>query len=394
MTRLEYTINGEAVSVEVEPRTSLADMLRERLNLTGTHLGCEQGVCGACTIFLDGMPARSCITSALPCAGAEIKTIEAFDDDPLMGQLRGAFNANHALQCGFCTPGMLITARDIAIRLDDPTEERIRIELAGNLCRCTGYMGIVRAIQAVVATRSGSDLLDASKLALGPAGAGHEVAKVVPTTPRKPSGPPAPAMAALIPQPRSRPRPKPSVHQSFVVAFPRAKVWEQFGDVPSMVRCIPGASLISAEPNGTYQIKMRIKVGPITAEFAGIAEQQRDDAEMVGVISGSGRDSRSASLADGELTYRLVSEAEASTRIEIDVGYVLSGALGQFARGGIVNHFISAITRQFAENLGLLLEAKPGAEAPPQLTSELHVLGSLMHAIRAWLTALLRKNRP
>jgi carbon-monoxide dehydrogenase small subunit len=395
MTRLEYTINGEAASVEVEPRTSLADMLRERMNLTGTHLGCEQGVCGACTVFVDGVPARSCITNALSCAGADIKTIEAFDDDPLMDQLRGAFNANHALQCGFCTPGMLITARDIALRLDDPTEERIRIELAGNLCRCTGYMGIVRAVQAVVATRSGPGLLDVSKLALGPAGAGHQATKVVQPAPRKSPGPAASAAAAFgSPTPGLRPRPKPSVHQSFVVAFPRARVWEQFGDIPSMIGCIPGASLISAGPEGTYQIKMRIKMGPITAEFVGIAEQQRDDSEMVGVIGGSGRDSRSASLADGELTYRLVSEAEASTRIEIDVGYVLSGALGQFARGGIVKHFIGAITRQFAENLRLLLEARPGAETPPQVTSQLDVLGSLMRAIAAWLAALLRKSRP
>ena len=103
-------------SAHVEPRTSLADFLRDRLLLTGTHLGCEHGVCGACTLMIDGVPARSCIAYAVTCDGADIHTIESFDDDPLMGELRAAFTAEHALQCGYCTPGMLITARDIVLR--------------------------------------------------------------------------------------------------------------------------------------------------------------------------------------------------------------------------------------------------------------------------------------
>ena len=129
--------------------THLADFLREQLHLTGTHLGCEQGVCGACTISIDGAPQRSCITYAVDCDGSEVRTIEGFDDDPLMAELREAFSAYHALQCGFCTPGMLITARDIVARLGEMTDERIREELAGNLCRCTGYVGIVNAVRAV-----------------------------------------------------------------------------------------------------------------------------------------------------------------------------------------------------------------------------------------------------
>jgi carbon-monoxide dehydrogenase small subunit len=174
------------------------------------------------------------------------------------------------------------------------------------------------------------------------------------------------------------------------VDFPPVKVWERFGDVPAMIRCIPGAGLISSDPGGVYQIKMRVKMGPIAAEFVGIAEQQRDDSKMVGVISGSGRDAGSASLADGELVYRLAGEGESSTRIDIEVGYALSGALGQFARGGIVNHFIGAITRQFAENLRKSLDAGPDA-AGPELGSELHVFGSLLLAAKAWIAGLLTK---
>jgi len=159
MKTINLTVNGQAVSAAVEPRTHLADFLREHEGLTGTHLGCEHGVCGACTIELAGAPARSCIQFAVRCEGASVRTIEGFDDDAVMTQLRAAFTAEHALQCGYCTPGMLVTARDIVLRLphlvNDADEARIRIELAGNLCRCTGYQGIVRAIQRVLRERSG-----------------------------------------------------------------------------------------------------------------------------------------------------------------------------------------------------------------------------------------------
>ena len=149
------TVNGRRIEAQVEPRTHLADFLRESQGLTGTNLGCEHGVCGACTIEIDGAPSRSCITYAVACEGSTVRTIEGFDDDPVMEQLRQAFTAEHALQCGYCTPGMLITARDIVTRLPDADEARIRKELSGNLCRCTGYMGIVRAIQRVLAARGG-----------------------------------------------------------------------------------------------------------------------------------------------------------------------------------------------------------------------------------------------
>ena len=159
MKTVNLTVNGQAVSAAVEPRTHLADFLREHEGLTGTHLGCEHGVCGACTIEIDGVPARSCIQFAVRCEGASVRTIEGFDDDEIMRALRTAFSAEHALQCGYCTPGMLVTARDIVMRLPYLTaatdEARIRIELAGNLCRCTGYQGIVRAIQRVLRERAG-----------------------------------------------------------------------------------------------------------------------------------------------------------------------------------------------------------------------------------------------
>lgn len=153
MKTITLHVNGREAGAPAESRTSLADHLREGLHLTGTHVGCEHGVCGACTVELDGVPVRSCITYAVACEGRRVRTIEGFDDDALMAQLREAFSAEHALQCGYCTTGMLVTAQDIVRRLPAADESRIRLELAGNLCRCTGYRGIVRAIARVLGER-------------------------------------------------------------------------------------------------------------------------------------------------------------------------------------------------------------------------------------------------
>lgn len=143
---IELKVNGIAVTADPDPRQNLADLLRDRLRLTGTHLGCEHGVCGACTVLVDGKPVRSCITLAVACDGAEVRTVEGFGDDPVMAVVRDAFHQEHGLQCGFCTPGMLVSARDILLRHANPDEATVRRELAGNLCRCTGYAGIVNAV--------------------------------------------------------------------------------------------------------------------------------------------------------------------------------------------------------------------------------------------------------
>ena len=153
---VNLTINGTTMVSEIDPRMTLADFLRDQERLTGIHLGCEHGVCGACTIIIDGEPARSCIIYAVSCDGSNIQTIEGSDDDPVILELQQAFTEHHGLQCGYCTPAMLMTARDIVTRLPDADEAQVRIELAGNICRCTGYSGIVRAILAVLKRRRGA----------------------------------------------------------------------------------------------------------------------------------------------------------------------------------------------------------------------------------------------
>jgi aerobic-type carbon monoxide dehydrogenase small subunit (CoxS/CutS family) len=145
---VSLTVNGEPVSAMVEPRTHLGDFLRDVLRFTAVHLGCEHGVCGACTVLIDGEPARACITLAVAVDGAEIRTLEGLQGDPMMEVLKRAFHEKHGLQCGFCTPGMLIAARDLLQRYPDVDAPAIRVAIAGNLCRCTGYQGIVRSIIA------------------------------------------------------------------------------------------------------------------------------------------------------------------------------------------------------------------------------------------------------
>ena len=147
-TSISATVNGKPVQASVEPRTSLADLLREELRLTATHLGCEQGVCGACTVLIDGQPARACIALAVSIDGSNVRTLEGLDQDPLMLTLKAAFHDKHGLQCGFCTPGMLISAWDLLRRKPDLSAAEIRVAISGNLCRCTGYQGIVRSIQS------------------------------------------------------------------------------------------------------------------------------------------------------------------------------------------------------------------------------------------------------
>jgi len=150
------TVNGEEVRERVDARMSLVDFLREALALTGTHIGCEHGLCGACTVRLDGEVVRGCLALAVQCDGARVDTIEGVSDSGEIADLQTAFQKRNALQCGFCTPGMLLTAQELLVRGGVPSREAIRDHISGNYCRCTGYQAIVDAIEAVAQQRAGA----------------------------------------------------------------------------------------------------------------------------------------------------------------------------------------------------------------------------------------------
>jgi carbon-monoxide dehydrogenase small subunit len=148
-------VNGEPVAARVEARKTLVDFLREDLALTGSHVGCEHGACGACTVLLNGEVVRGCLTFAVQCDGADVETIEGLSDSGAVADLQRAFQERNALQCGYCTPGILISARELLASGDAPSRETIREHLSGHYCRCTGYQAIVDAIEAVAHMRIG-----------------------------------------------------------------------------------------------------------------------------------------------------------------------------------------------------------------------------------------------
>jgi aerobic-type carbon monoxide dehydrogenase small subunit (CoxS/CutS family) len=144
--KTRFELNGRTVEVDVPPRTTLADCIRHELRQTGTHVGCEHGVCGACTVIVNGAAVRSCLMLAVQAQGAQVTTVEGLSSDEALSPLQAAFRKHHALQCGFCTPGMLTTAHALLTEEPDADKERIREVLSGNICRCTGYIGIVEAV--------------------------------------------------------------------------------------------------------------------------------------------------------------------------------------------------------------------------------------------------------
>jgi carbon-monoxide dehydrogenase small subunit len=152
---ISLDVNGERVDAQVLPRLNLADFLREQLKLTGTHVGCEHGVCGACTVRVNGEIVRSCLMLAAQTHGASVETIEGLSDSGEIADLQAAFRDRNALQCGFCTPGMLIAAQDLLKQEPEPDRERIREHLSGNYCRCTGYQSIIDAVETTARARTG-----------------------------------------------------------------------------------------------------------------------------------------------------------------------------------------------------------------------------------------------
>lgn len=421
MTRtVSLTVNGRSIRTAVEPRTHLADLVRDGLRLTGTHLGCEHGVCGACTVLIDGAPMRSCIAYAVACDGADVRTIEGFDGDPLMQALRDAFTRHHALQCGYCTPGMLITAYDVVRRLPGAGEARVREELSGNLCRCTGYVGIVQAVRSVL---DGPPAPGAE-----PSGVTGEsstlprdgVASVAAPEPRS-SAPPRgsgsggagrdeadhpfdrqpPDEAALRnwgagqhsidrpfnPPPRldasAAPKAAGSEHE-VTLAIPPEALWTALHDVATVVRCLPGASLTGPATADPLSLRMAVAIGPMRARFDGSARVAFDDRGRTAMIEGRGHDARSRSTSEGRIRLSVRPSQAGGSVLALRIHYALKGPLAQFGRGAVVNAIVEQLLDRFAANLA---GAASGAEVEAAETLGGAGLGlaALWRRLRRWL---------
>ena len=406
MTRVALTINGKPVAQDVTPRTHLADFLREQLLLTGTHIGCEHGICGACTVEIDGEIARSCITYAVACDGAEVRTIEGFDDDPLMARLRQAFTEAHALQCGYCTPGMLIAARDLVRRRRALSRPEIRIEMSGNLCRCTGYQGIVDAIERVMAEPglaaearggAGSWLGPAPGPAASPVSQEARAVQLARHESRSAAAParrgkraPIKVEVGSIEEVDGATR----LTQSFTLTHPREAVWALMSDVAAVARCMPGAALDGPPEGDKVSGRMQVKIGPITASFAGQGTLARFDPDYRQVISGSGGDRKSGSRASGSVDYRLDAiDGGAATRVEVAISYVLTGPLAQVGRSGMIRDLVRRIGEAFAQNIDAELAEPGGTTAAAPIGGIRLALQVLADRIRAALLRLRGRQR-
>jgi carbon-monoxide dehydrogenase small subunit len=401
-TRLvRLQVNGEPVERACEPRTHLGDFLRKDLGLTGTHLSCEHGVCGACTVLVDGVPQRACITFAASCEDSEVVTIEGWGDDPVMAALRRAFHEHHALQCGYCTPGMLCTARDIVLRLPGPDAQRVRHELAGNLCRCTGYVGIVEAIDSVLAAKARGELempapreaapipampvraravagasaaATAGSTAGAVAGASRAAGTIAPA-----GAPRAAAGAAAVPSPAADPAGLADwtpieiaeggdwaeVEQALALPVTAAEVWSRLQDLPLVARCLPGAT-ISRHAGDRAEGTIDVAFGPIGAAFAMRAELFRDEAARVGRMHAQGTDRLSGTRVKSRLRYEVHADGERASRLALRLAFRLEGPLAQFSRSGLVIDYVSELSRRFAANLQAVAAGPgmAGAAAP------------------------------
>jgi xanthine dehydrogenase YagT iron-sulfur-binding subunit len=288
MTEIRLSVNGTDVHLDVEPRVTLADALRHHLSLTGTHVGCEHGVCGACTVLVDGAATRSCLVFAVQAEGTEVTTVEALGRADALHPLQEAFRAHHGLQCGFCTPGFLMSAYELLHDGVEPDDPRIPAELSGVLCRCTGYRGIVDAVRDVAARDEplpGPGNLGLSITVVSPAAA----PATVPAEGPEPAA--AGAGAARVDLSVPEGEPNAVVDVSTEVGHPPDVVWELLSDFPRMARCLPGVDLSELLGDDTYGGRAELGMGPLRFSFAGAARVlERDDEGRSLRAVGAGQD--------------------------------------------------------------------------------------------------------
>ena len=410
MTAITLIVNGKRISAEVTPRTHLADFLRETLLLTGTHIGCEHGICGACTVEIDGEIARSCITLAVTCDGATIRTIEGFDTDAEMAALRQAFQRHHALQCGYCTPGMLIAARDLLRRKAGLDRAAIRREMSGNLCRCTGYMGLISAIADVMATRDPAPLAGTRVAWLGPApGPGAGVAKpspvaaaLMPASTQLPQAA-APSLSGRASRPvrvslshRDDPDGRTRLAQDFALEHPVHAVWALIADIERLARCMPGLSLDRPPAGEPLTGQLALKLGPIVVRFQGEGDVQLNPAEHALRVEGRGVDRKGGSNVTGSLACRIepvAGSGGSTTAVHLDLAYALTGPLAQIGRGALAHDLARRLGEMFAENMARQL-TDPAASMPASPLAGLALIGQILRArLAGWLGRLSRRPR-
>ncbi|MPZ63226.1 MAG: 2Fe-2S iron-sulfur cluster binding domain-containing protein [Propionibacteriales bacterium] len=387
---VQLTVNGTPVDLHVPPRLTLADALRDRLGLTGTHLGCEHGVCGMCTVLVDGEAARACLLFACQLQDADVVTVEGLGRPDDLHPLQEAFSRRHGLQCGFCTPGFLLSAYDLLTLSPDTPEDKLPEELSGVLCRCTGYRGIVEAVADV--SRACPDGIPgpgncAPRTLLGrlPGNGVRTAAKDSPSS--------APADE---PDEIRLPPGEPTVAVEIstdVDASPR-DVWNVLDDAPLVATCLPGAELTDTLGGDRYRGRARVSLGPVRLQFVGLAHVVERDADSRRLrVLAAGDDPGGGSVrADIRVC---VDEDGWTSRITATADVFLAGRVAQFGRS-LADDVSAVLFEQFSAALGDAASGTPGTarqQAPSALRMVLSALRRRLARVRRRITSHLTPRR-
>jgi carbon-monoxide dehydrogenase small subunit len=372
------TVNGSEVTLRVPPRVHLADALREQLGLTGTHLGCEHGVCGMCTVLVDGAAARACLLFAVQCEGAEIVTVEGLGSQEDQHPLQRALSAHHGLQCGFCTPGMLMSSYDLLADGAVPPEE-LPVEMSGVLCRCTGYRGILAAVADVAAEHP--DGVPAPRNCRGRTlvGRGGPAAH---SGPVEEAPPPAPVEVRL-----PSGAPSATVEVRTELGVPVEKAWEVLDDFHRLAACLPGAELVEVLGDDRYRGRATVALGPVRLTFDGLAHVVEREGRRMRVLAQGADTGGSSTQADIRL--RAEPTEAGGTVLQADAALFLSGRIAQFGRalaGDVSRRMFEQFARAVEEN-ARTGRAPAGPVQPPG------ALAMLAGVIAARLRAVVRRIR-
>ncbi|GAA5120510.1 2Fe-2S iron-sulfur cluster-binding protein [Pseudonocardia adelaidensis] len=376
---ITMTVNGSEVTVRVPPRMHLADALRDQLGLTGTHLGCEHGVCGMCTVLVDGAAARACLLFAVQCEGAEIVTVEGLGTQEDQHPLQRAFSAHHGLQCGFCTPGMLMSSFDLLADGASVEPDELPVEMSGVLCRCTGYRGILAAVADVAAEHPDGLPLprNCRPRTIIRRGTEQAVSEYEAPSTRIHSRPVELPTGA----------PSATVEVRTELGVPVDKVWEVLDDFHRLAACLPGAELVEVLGDDRYRGRATVALGPVKLAFDGLAQVVEREGHRMRVAA-QGADT-GGSTTQADIRLRTEPGTAGGTVLEADAALFLSGRIAQFGRA-----LAGDVSKRMFEQFAAAVEenARTG-KAPATPAKPPGVLALLAAAVGARLRAALRRIR-
>ena len=325
---VSLTVNGTCTELRTPPRLTLADALRDHLGLTGTHLGCEHGVCGMCTVIVDGQAVRACLMFACQLEGSEVVTVEGLGRPDELHPLQESLGRHHGLQCGFCTPGFLLSAYDLLHHRPDVTRDDLPEELSGVICRCTGYRNIVDAVADVA--EAYPDGIPApgncgQATLVGRVAANQVAARTA--APREKAATPSPAVLEDIRLPEG----EPSIHVELTTDLSASTddVARVLADVSVLARCLPGAKLTDDLGDHWYRGRAKVSLGPIKLSFASLAHVVEHEHDHIRVLVQG--DDPGGGRAQADIRLRLC-DIDTGSRLAADARVFLTGRIAQFGR--------------------------------------------------------------